>query len=81
MRQDIVEIQNYTEMRIKVDEPERLEAFIGSYSTYNSASKAIVLRLVAQLGNVSQVSSLTGVSARTIYDWIGDWNKKKKKAW
>lgn len=65
-------------MRSKIDEPERLEKFIASYSSYNSDSKAIVLRLVAQLGNVGQVATLTGISERTIYDWIGDWNKKKK---
>lgn len=65
-------------MRSKIEEPERLEKFINSYSSYNSDSKAIVLRLVAQIGNVQQVATLTGLSERTIYDWIGDWNKKKK---
>ncbi|GAA4439535.1 hypothetical protein GCM10023188_35980 [Pontibacter saemangeumensis] len=65
-------------MRSKVEEPERLEKFINSYSSYHSDSKAIVLRLVSQIGNVQQVATLTGVSERTIYDWTGDWNKKKK---
>ena len=67
-------------MRSKIEEPERLERFINSYSSYNSDSKAIVLRLVAQFGNISQVASLTGISERTIYDWVGDWNKKKRMA-
>lgn len=56
-----------------IEEPERLEKFINSYSSYHPDSKAILLRLVAQFGNVSQVASLTGFSERTIYDWISDW--------
>lgn len=60
-------------MRNKVTEPERVDEFIHSFNSYNSDSKAIVLRLVNQLGNVSQVASLTGLSERTIYDWLGEW--------
>ena len=66
-------------MRKKVTEPERLDNFIHSFSSYNSDSKAIVLRLVDQLGSVAQVVSLTGLSERTIYDWISEWNKKKNQ--
>lgn len=66
-------------MHIKIDEPERLDQFITDYCSYHEDSKAIVLRLVNQLGNVAQVSALTGVAERTIYDWIGDWNKKKNR--
>lgn len=66
-------------MRNKITEPERLDDFIQSFNSYNSDSKAIVLRLVNQLGNVSQVALLTGLPERTIYDWIGDWNKKKSQ--
>lgn len=65
-------------MRSKITEPERLDEFIHSFSSYNSDSKAIVLRLVAQLGSVSQVASLTGLSERTIYEWMSQWNKKKQ---
>ena len=66
-------------MRKKISEPERLDTFIHSFRSYNPDSKAIVLRMVDQLGSVAQVASLTGLSERTIYDWIGDWNKKKSQ--
>jgi hypothetical protein len=43
-------------MRNKINEPERLDTFIHSFSSYNSDSKATVVRLVDQLDSVSQAA-------------------------
>jgi transposase len=66
-------------MRLKIDEPELLTEFMAEYGDNNSDFKALVLRLVVKIENVEKVSTLTGVATSTIYDWIADWNVKKKK--
>ena len=64
-------------MRKKVEEPERLDRFIQSFRSYHQDTKGVILRLVDQLGDVSEVSKLTGIAERTIYTWLKAWNKKK----
>lgn len=39
--------------------------------------KALVVKLVEELGSVSKMSDLTDVPKRNIHDWLEDWNKKE----
>ena len=64
-------------MRKKIDEYDRLDRFYNTF-THNEKSKMMVLKMVERLQDVSEVSKLTEVPERTIYDWIDEWNKKKK---
>ncbi len=42
--------------------------------------KGLVLKLVESGQSLENVSSLSGVSLSTLYDWVKDWNEKKRLA-
>ena len=64
-------------MRVIVEEPEKLEKYLEKREKA-SEFKALILKLVVKLKDIKQVAEIAGVSEQTIYDWIEEWNKKKK---
>jgi len=65
---------------VQVDEPTRLQAFINNRPTYSDDFKALSLKLIQQGQSVEQVATLIGVSQPTLYEWLTNWNKKKRLA-
>lgn len=64
--------------RIRIDEPERVDRFMKSFSSGHSEDfKAVALKLLATDHSVEQVANLLGVGRSTLYEWIDEWNKKK----
>ena len=64
----------------QVDEPTRLQAFINNRPHYGEDFKALTLKMIQQGQSVEQVATFTGVSQPTLYEWLANWNKKKKLA-
>lgn len=64
----------------QVDEPNRLQAFINNRPAYSDDFKALALKLIQQGQSVEQAATFTGVSQPTLYEWIANWNKKKRLA-
>ena len=62
----------------QVDEPARLQTFMNNRSQYSDDFKALVLKLIHQGQSVEETAQLTGVSQPTLYEWLANWNKKKK---
>lgn len=62
----------------QVDEPARLQIFINNRSHYSDDFKALTLKLIHQGQSLEQIAQLTGVSQPTLYEWLANWNKKKK---
>lgn len=65
-------------MSIRIDEPERLDKFLRSEKDKSEDFKALVLKLINRIGNIKEVSEITGVPEATIYEWIREWNNKKE---
>lgn len=66
---------------ITIDEPARLDRFVKSFGSVHSEDfKGLVLKLVESGESLENVSALSGVSLSTLYDWIKDWNEKKRLA-
>ena len=65
---------------LSIDEPDRLHRFVDSFSSYSQDFRGLVLKMLESGQSIEQVSSFTGVSVSTLYDWIKDWNEKKKLA-
>jgi transposase len=64
--------------RTRIDEPDRLDRFMKSFSQGHSQDfKAVALKLVATGQSIEHVAVLLGVGSTTLYEWIGEWNKKK----
>ncbi len=67
--------------RIVIDEPARLDRFVKSFGAGHSEDfKALVLKLVESGQSLESVSALIGVSLSTLYEWVKDWNEKKRLA-
>lgn len=67
--------------RIAIDEPARLDRFVKSFgSSHSEDFKGLVLKLVESEQSLERVSALSGVSLSTLYDWVKDWNEKKRLA-
>ena len=65
--------------RIQIEEPDRVDRFMKSFSSAHSEDfKAAALKLLAANRSVEEVSDLLGVAASTLYHWVEEWNKKKK---
>ena len=64
----------------QVDEPARLQAFINNRPAYSDDFKALSLKLIQQGHSLEEVATLTGVSQPTLYEWLANWNKKKRLA-
>ncbi|WP_394342028.1 helix-turn-helix domain-containing protein [Spirosoma pollinicola] len=47
---------------------------------YSDDFKALSLKLIQQGHSVKEVATLTGVSQPTLYEWLANWNKKKRLA-
>ena len=62
--------------RVEIKEPLLLEEYL-SGPERSEDLKALVLKLVVQLGDVEGVSKLTGIARSTIYHWIREWNRKR----
>lgn len=66
--------------RVSIEEPERLQRFMNNRNSYSEDFKCLTLKLLDSGKSPEDVSIFTGVSLTTLYDWIDDWNKKKRKA-
>jgi transposase-like protein len=66
--------------RKEISEPERLSRFVSSFGSHSQDFKGLTLELVASGQSIEAVSTLTGVSPSTLYEWIEHWNEKKKLA-
>lgn len=66
--------------RVSVDEPDRLERFMNNRNSYSEDFKCLTLKLINSGKSLEEVSVFTGISLPTLYEWIEDWNKKKKMA-
>lgn len=65
--------------RIEVTEPERLSRFVSSFgSNHGQDFKGLIIKMIASGQPLEQVASLSGVSVSTLYEWIKEWNEKKK---
>ncbi len=64
-------------MRVIVEEPEKLEKYLEKREKATEV-KALILKMVVELKDIKQVSKIAGVTEQTIYEWIEEWNKKKK---
>lgn len=65
---------------ISIDEPDRLARFVGSFTSYSQDFRGLALKMLESGQSFEQVSDFTGVSVSTLYDWVKDWNEKKKLA-
>lgn len=66
--------------RVSVDEPERLQRFMNNRNSYSEDFKCLTLKLINSGKSPEDVSIFTGISLPTLYEWIEDWNKKKRMA-
>ena len=67
--------------RIVIDEPARLDWFVKSFGAGHSEDfKGLVLKMVESGQSLESVSALSGVSLSTLYEWVKDWNEKKRLA-
>lgn len=67
--------------RIVIDEPARLDRFVKSFGAGHSEDfKGLVLKMVESGQSLESVSALSGVSLSTLYEWVKDWNEKKRLA-
>ncbi len=76
------EVQKANTMKkIAIDEPARLDRFVKSFGASHSEDfKGLVLKMVQSGQSLESVSQLSGVSLSTLYDWVKDWNEKKRLA-
>jgi transposase-like protein len=66
--------------RVSVDELDRLERFMNNRNSYSDDFKCLTLKLIHSGQSLEEVSIFTGISLPTLYEWIEDWNKKKRGA-
>ena len=67
--------------RIVIDEPARLDRFVKSFGAGHSEDfRGLVLKMVESGQSLESVSALSGVSLSTLYEWVKDWNEKKRLA-
>lgn len=62
-------------MRKEIKNQEQLERYLASREK-SCDLKALVLKMVVKIGDVKEVSQLTGIALSTIYEWIKQWNKR-----
>jgi transposase-like protein len=66
-------------MRVKIDEPEKLDEFLQAVGNYSADFRAMVLKLVESGQTVEQVARFASISQAVVYEWIKEWNAKKKQ--
>lgn len=66
-------------MRVKIDEPEKLDEFLQEAVSYSADFRAMVLKLVESGQTVEQVASFASISKAIVYEWIKEWNEKKSR--
>ena len=66
--------------RKEISEPERLSRFVKSFDSHSQDFKGLTLKLVGSGQSIEAVSTLTGVSPSTLYEWLAHWKEKKKLA-
>ncbi len=65
---------------MELDDPELLDEFLREQPSYSADFKALVLRLCHKhKGDLGEITTLTGVPERTLYQWIADWNEASIK--
>ena len=64
--------------RVHVDEPDRLSRFMNNRKSYSEEFKCVALKMHAEGQSVEEVCVFLGISEVTLYNWISEWNKKKK---
>ncbi len=67
--------------KITIEEPARLDRFVKSFGASHSEDfKGLVLKMVQSGQSLESIAELSGVSMSTLYDWVKDWNEKKRLA-
>lgn len=66
-------------LRLKIDEPEKLDEFLWEVQRYSADFRAMVLKIVTEKQSVAEATCFAGISEQVIYHWIEEWNYKKKK--
>ena len=64
-------------MRVIIGEPEKLEKYLEKREKAIEF-KALILKMVVELKDIKQVARIAGITEQTVYEWIEEWNKKKK---
>ncbi len=65
--------------RVKIDEPEKLDEYLQEVVGYSADFRAMVLKLVESGQTVEQVAGFASISQAVVYEWIKEWNAKKKQ--
>ena len=65
-------------MRVKVDEINRIEKMIEERSSRSDDVKLLSLKLLDELNDITRVSKITKVPESTLYEWLREWNEKKR---
>ena len=66
-------------MAVIIEESEQLDEFLQEdIVSFSADFKAMVLKMVSQGSPVEDVASFACVSRQVIYNWVEDWNTKKK---
>ncbi len=72
---------NYNrDMRIELEEKERLDRLLDKKKDKGEDFKVLVLKLIDEMRDIKKVSRVGRVPESTIYGWIEEWNKKKRVA-
>lgn len=65
--------------RIEVTELERLSRFVNSFgSNHGQDFKGLLIKMIASGQSMEEVAAFSGVSSSTLYEWVKEWNEKKK---
>jgi len=66
--------------RKEISEPERLSRLVQPFDSHSQDFKGLTLKLLESDRSIEVVSATAGVGASTLYEWIKEWNEKKKLA-
>ena len=65
-------------MRVKVDEISLIDKMIEERSSRSDDVKLLSLKLLDELNDIERVSKISKIPESTIYEWLREWNGKKK---
>lgn len=66
------------DMRVELEEKGRLDRFLENKKDKSEDFKVLILKLVDNTRDIKEVSKITRVPQATIYEWIKEWNKKRR---
>lgn len=65
-------------MRVKVDEISRIDKMIEDRGSRSSDVKLLSLKLLSELDDIERVSKIVKIPESTLYEWLREWNEKKR---